>query len=207
MVIAKTNNEWFSKIKKEKSDDDTIDIRNFSLSAEPKSCNKVKEEREECVAEKFEVTGIPVSMMQEMDPLDLDQPMKRTRRKKSSMKNETSEERDARLARMSAYAARRLANESQEQRAARLKRMSEYAARRLAEETIDQRAKRLARMSAYAARRLANETTEQRQARLTRMSAYSARRQAIKKNTTTASQDQVNMEPGFDITSISTNLN
>lgn len=86
-----------------------------------------------------------------------------------------------RLAKMSAYAAQRLANESPIQRAVRLKRMSEYAAKRLASETSEQRAKRLSRMSAYAAKRLAKETPEQRQQRLTRMSAYAARRHAEKR--------------------------
>lgn len=208
MVIAKTNNKWFTTIKKEKCDINGVETRNFSLCEEQISCNNVKEEREECVSGNFQVTGMPVSMMQEIDPLDFEQPAKRSRRKTSSIKTETSEERDMRLARMSAYAARRLANESQEQRAARLKRMSEYAARRLAEETSEQRAKRLARMSAYAAKRLANETPEQRQARLTRMSAYSAKRQAMKKSTSTiVSHNPLNMKPGYDLNKIGINLN
>ncbi|CAH2086854.1 unnamed protein product [Euphydryas editha] len=184
MVIAKSNNKWVSTMKSEPVDSivTTMNTTNLSVGENNFDVKNIKKEneavnndtsnQEECEVESF---------LQEMDPLTIDIPSRRNRRKSSGPKNETPEERAARLAKMSAYAARRLANETPDQRAIRLRRMSEYAARRLAQETGEQRARRLARMSAYAAKRLASESPEQRQARLARMSAYAARRQALKK--------------------------
>lgn len=182
MVIAKANNQWISTIKTENAEAEEQQQNTTDFSS-GENCNNLKteQEHEETVDISFECSSEePVSMTQELDPLSFQTPMKR-RRKGSGPRGETADERATRLAKMSAYAAQRLANETPEQRASRLKRMSEYAAKRLASETSEQRAKRLARMSAYAARRLAKETPEQRQMRLTRMSAYAARRQAMKK--------------------------
>lgn len=184
MVIAKTNNKWISTIKSDIANaKNLLNTNDFSVSDEQMSQRLVKTEREETIEEPDGQTSSaePESMLQEVDPLSVPEPQMRRRRKGSIPKNETADERSARLAKMSAYAAQRLANESPEQRASRLRRMSEYAAKRLAQETSEQRARRLARMSAYAAKRLAEETPEQRQARLARMSAYAARRQAMKK--------------------------
>ncbi|KAG6448690.1 hypothetical protein O3G_MSEX005659 [Manduca sexta] len=195
MVIAKSNNKWFTTIKDEHNDEDIVNTSNFSLDEELSSYKGVKLEQNEC-EQNFQLSGEPVSMMQEIDPLALNEPQKRKTRKLSAPKCETPDERATRLAKMSAYAAQRLANELPEQRAARLRRMSEYAAKRLAQETAEQRAKRLARMSAYAAKRLASETPEQRQARLTRMSAYAAKRQAMKRvasSVTNGTQKLINM--------------
>lgn len=177
MVIAKTNNKWSSTIKSEDSASpipSTMNTTNLSIDFED-----IKNENDDNIARNNHVET--ERMVQEMDPLLIDTTPKRIRRRSSSSKNETPEERAARLAKMSAYAARRLANETPDQRASRLKRMSEYAAKRLAQESSEQRARRLARMSAYSAKRLASESPEQRQARLVRMSAYAARRQAMKK--------------------------
>lgn len=183
MVIAKANNKWISTIKLDHSKmEDLVSDSDVNSEHQQITLVDVKQEQEEsCIDESCEAE-VPMSMTQEVDPLVLLQPAKRRRRKSSGTpKCESPAGRASRLAKMSAYAAHRLANETPEQRANRLKRMSDYAAKRLAHETSDQRAKRLSRMSAYAAKRLANETPEQRQARLTRMSAYAARRQAMKK--------------------------
>ncbi|CAG4907190.1 unnamed protein product [Colias eurytheme] len=198
MVLSKSENKWSSMIKSEsiRTVEQTMNTNSFSLNDDACNFPTVKVERDEDTSMEnyeFSIEG-DASVSAEDDPLLTDNSdvisgcnteakSVRVGRRISGPKNETLEERTARLARMSAYAARRLANETPEQRAVRLKRMSEYAAKRLATESSDQRAKRLARMSAYAARRLANETTEQREARLARMSAYAARRQAMKKAT------------------------
>ncbi|VVC96620.1 uncharacterized protein LOC126964815 [Leptidea sinapis] len=168
MVIAKTNNKlWTSTVKTQPTDQEKpmvpITIKEELLEENPTQFNGVDDEDSS------------------QDPLSLSAKPVRVSRRSSTPKNETPQDRATRLAKMSAYASRRLANESPEQRAMRLKRMSEYAAKRLATETSEQRANRLARMSAYAARRLASETPAQREARLTRMSAYAARRHAMKK--------------------------
>lgn len=186
MVIAKANDKWISTIKSEQQDaDDEINTTGFSLGDEHIPFGNVKNELDEVSVnhtyQGMSVDQEPENLVQELDPLDLENPVKQRRRKGSGPKHETAEERAARLAKMSAYAAQRLANETADQRALRLRRMSQYAAKRLSQETSEQRAKRLARMSAYAARRLAKESPEQRQARLARMSAYAARRQAQKK--------------------------
>lgn len=179
IVLAKSNNEWISTIKQERCDaEDSMNISNFSLDGEEEVEGNVRVKTEHFShcnpIEQHEA----ISIMQEVDPLLVicDEPERIRRRNGSGPKAETPEERKVRLAKMSAYAAKRIANESPEQRALRLKRMSEYAARRLAQETSEQRSARLAKMSAYAAKRLASETLEQRQARLARMSAYSAKR-------------------------------
>lgn len=190
MVIAKANDKWISTIKSEQIDaDDATNTTSFSLGEHIPHIpyGNIKNERDEpsqTVNHTYQSVSVnhePENLVQELDPLLLENPVKRRRRKGSGPKNETSEERSARLAKMSAYAAQRLANETADQRALRLRRMSQYAAKRLSQETSEQRAKRLSRMSAYAARRLAKESPEQRQARLARMSAYAARRQAQKK--------------------------
>ncbi|CAB3234697.1 unnamed protein product [Arctia plantaginis] len=183
MVIAKANNKWSSTIKLDHSKmDDPVSGIDVNSKHQEMTLVDVKQEQEDSCTDESCETEMPISMTQEVDPLVLLQPAKRRRRKSSGTpKCESPAGRASRLAKMSAYAAHRLANETPEQRANRLKRMSDYAAKRLADETSDQRAKRLSRMSAYAAKRLANETPEQRQARLTRMSAYAARRQAMKK--------------------------
>lgn len=176
MVIAKTNNKWSSTIKSEDSIDPIspkMNATNLSIDFED-----IKNEIDDNISKNDHVES--ETLVQEMDPLLIESASKKKRRKSSSSKNETPEERAARLAKMSAYAAKRLANESPEQRASRLKRMSDYAAKRLAQESIEQRARRLARMSAYSARRLANESPEQRRARLIRMSAYAAKRSTKK---------------------------
>lgn len=193
MVIVKANDKWVSSIKNEQTDADH-DTTNFSLGEKKVNFADIKREDEDVGSDKSGRNADHASfeadeMIQEMDPLLIETPMKRRRRKGSGPKNESPEERAMRLAKMSAYAAQRLANESPEQRSLRLKRMSEYAAKRLSQETSEQRAKRLARMSAYAARRLAKETPEQRQARLARMSAYAAKRQAIKKGSSPGTPD------------------
>ncbi|XP_053625014.1 uncharacterized protein LOC128683411 [Plodia interpunctella] len=189
MVIAKANHEWVSKIKCENTETLIVEVEepvgsttNFSIPEESPMCyGNIKSENGDIDA--MHSVGEPEIFTQSLDPLMIAEPKQRRRRSSvaKSPKNETPDERAARLAKMSAYAAQRLANESPEQRAARLKRMSEYAARRLAQETSEQREQRLARMSAYAAKRLAQETPEQRRNRLSRMSAYAARRQAMKK--------------------------
>ncbi|XP_013139361.1 PREDICTED: uncharacterized protein LOC106103981 [Papilio polytes] len=94
---------------------------------------------------------------------------------------ESPEQRQERLAKISEYSAKRLANESLAERSLRLKKMSVYTASRIAQESDKQRTERLSRMAEYSAKRIANETKEQRQARLLKMSAYSARRRALKK--------------------------
>lgn len=186
MVIAKANNKWISTIKLDQSTMNntvnTVDT-NCEYKHEQISLDNFKRERDDSCDDGNNETEMPVTITQDLDPLSLLQPARRQRRKSSTSKSESPVDRATRLARMSAYAAQRLANESPAQRAVRLKRMSDYAAKRLAHETSDQRAKRLSRMSAYAAKRLASETPEQRQSRLARMSAYAARRQAMKKVT------------------------
>ncbi|XP_069365475.1 uncharacterized protein C05D11.13-like [Maniola hyperantus] len=182
MVIAKSNNKWFTTIKTEPVDSFSTNMNTTNLSIDEDNYTFViKEEKvAECRGNSSDEDSDGSAPMEIVDPLLA--PINRKRRISVGPKNETPEERAARLAKMSAYAAKRLANETPEQRALRLKRMSEYAAKRLSQETSEQRAKRLARMSAYAAKRLASETPEQRQLRLSRMSAYAARRQAMKKD-------------------------
>ncbi|GBP66591.1 hypothetical protein EVAR_47847_1 [Eumeta japonica] len=177
LVIAKTNNEWISTAKsRQPVIDHKVQKSSYQGYFDPRIYNEV--------TIKGEVSDTDSTLNKEFHEQDTsiinDTPKKR-RRKGQGARNETPEDRAARLAKMSAYAAQRLANETPEQRASRLKRMSEYAAKRLALETSDERARRLARMSAYAARRLAEETPTQRSARLARMSAYAARRQAMKR--------------------------
>ncbi|XP_039747302.1 zinc finger protein 821-like [Pararge aegeria] len=181
MVIAKSNNKWFTSIKTEsvESLSTNMNTANFSIEEDPFNFT-IKKEIPECAENSSDEDSDDTAPMEIVDTFLA--PENRKRRISVGPKNETPEERASRLAKMSAYAAKRLANESPAQRAQRLKRMSEYAAKRLAQETSEQRAKRLARMSAYAAKRLASESPEQRQLRLTRMSAYAARRQAMKKD-------------------------
>lgn len=202
LVIAKANDQWvsISKIKKEQhvGDVDSAGTAgNFSLDYEHTPYQTIKTEGI-AASEDWQADDPLASPESDLDPF-LDK----------KEKSESSEERASRLAKMSAYAAQRLANETPLQRATRLKRMSEYAAKRLASETREQRAKRLARMSAYAAKRLAQETPEQRQARLTRMSAYAAKRHSMKKtgaSTTKNSQSKNYYDAGtqsnnhFDVT-------
>ncbi|XP_023953122.1 uncharacterized protein LOC112056869 [Bicyclus anynana] len=183
MVIAKSNNEWFTSIVKSEPDesmDAIMNTNNLSVEEDPFNFEIKKENNVDC-NEKSSDEDSDGSAPMEIVESFLSPEITKKRRISVGPKNETPEERAARLAKMSAYAAKRLANESPDQRAQRLKRMSEYAAKRLAQETSEQRAKRLARMSAYAARRLASESPEQRALRLSRMSAYAARRQAMKK--------------------------
>ncbi|KOB65529.1 Fibroin-modulator-binding protein-1 [Operophtera brumata] len=168
LVISNTTNQWTANIKSEQIDDadtaETESTTGFCLDYDP-----LGDEKEDTVA---------------ANNHSLQPDMPCTSSKRIDLKSQSEEppgHRAQRLAKMSAYAAQRLANESPEQRAVRLKRMSEYAAKRLASETSEQRAKRLSRMSAYAAKRLAKETPEQRQERLSRMSAYAAKRHASKK--------------------------
>ncbi|XP_013197639.1 uncharacterized protein LOC106140574 [Amyelois transitella] len=199
MVIAKANHEWISKLKCENretlvvveddDEDEVVNTNNFSIPEDSSMSNGLKTENVDVDAvQSGQIQGEPEIFTQNLDPLLITAPKQRRRSVVRSPKNETPEERAARLAKMSAYAAQRLANESPEQRAVRLKRMSDYAARRLAQETSEQRELRLARMSAYAAKRLAQETPEQRRTRLTRMSAYAARRQAMRKIMDTAAK-------------------
>ena len=183
MVIAKANNEWISTVKSDYSKmDNTLNVT-LDSNSEPISYDNVKREYDETSSDKsYEMDdSSSMSSIQELDPLMVLAPGRRSRRRDSGPKCESPDERASRLAKMSAYAAQRLANETPDQRANRLRRMSEYAAKRLSRETSEQRARRLSRMSAYAAKRLANESPEQRSARLARMSAYAARRQAMKK--------------------------
>ncbi|CAH0718761.1 unnamed protein product, partial [Brenthis ino] len=200
MVIAKSNNKWISTIKSEDSTSpihSTMNTTNLSIDFK-----SIKSEKDEDNSKNDEVEA--ETMVQEMDPLLIETASCRVRRRSSTSKNETPEERAARLAKMSAYAARRLANETPEQRALRLKRMSEYAAKRLAQESSEQRARRLARMSAYSAKRLANESPEQRQARLVRMSAYAAKRQAMKKVINPSQENSFTSEyANYDPTNVS----
>ncbi|CAD0196532.1 unnamed protein product [Chrysodeixis includens] len=180
MVIAKANNEWISTIKSEHGEmDDTKSTTSMNFKQEQTSFCIIKKEIDENSVDRSSETDEEPSQI--LDPMSLLEPRKRRRRQGSGLKCESADERAARLAKMSAYAAQRLANETPEQRARRLRRMSEYAAKRLSRETNEQRANRLYRMSAYSAKRLANESPEQRQARLARMSAYAARRHAMKK--------------------------
>ncbi|XP_028178086.1 uncharacterized protein LOC135072200 [Ostrinia nubilalis] len=178
IVLAKANNEWVSTIKQEQCDiDDSVNTSNTSSDGDHianfSSFTPVKPEHGS-----YSQAPEMESMMQELDPLLVVCESRRQRRG-SGPKVESPEERKIRLAKMSAYAAKKLAKETPEQRAARLKRMSEYSARKLAQETSQQRAIRLAKMSAYAARRLAQETPQQRKVRLARMQAYSAKRNMI----------------------------
>lgn len=170
LVIAKANNRWvsMSNIKQKQTDDVGLALNTRSLDyATPYESVKTNS-----------FSGQGAQRWQASDPLSTP---KSHVVDSSKDKSESSEDRSSRLAKMSAYAAQRLANETPEQRATRLKRMSEYAAKRLASETGEQRSKRLARMSVYAAKRLALETPEQRHIRLARMSAYAAKRHAMKK--------------------------
>ncbi|PZC81588.1 uncharacterized protein LOC110372715 [Helicoverpa armigera] len=195
MVIAKTNNEWISTVKSEYSESNkTVNATGMNSEHEQISYENVKKEHEETSCDRNYELEDSMQSPQELDPLAMLEPTKRRRRRDSGPKCESPNERASRLAKMSAYAAQRLANESPEQRAVRLRRMSEYAAKRLSLETSEQRAKRLSRMSAYAAKRLANESPEQRQARLARMSAYAARRQAMKKVSGPSTADDCNAE-------------
>lgn len=200
MVIAKSNNKWMTTMKnKFETFPPETNTSNLSLGEESYVFGAVKEENDTTNVVTYGSEERSQSESgQEEDPLLIEYNATKSRRRSSVTKPETPEERTTRLAKMSAYAAKRLANETPEQRSFRLKRMSEYAAKRLAQETSDQRAKRLARMSAYAAKRLASESPEQRQARLTRMSAYAARRQAIKKTGSTSTK---NVQPSNDISS------
>lgn len=178
LVISKSADQWTSTIKTERNDAEFASNHNY----EQQRPANIKIEQEPCGELDYMKDDEAETMTQELDPLLIESTHQRRRRGSGlGIKSESTEERSARLAKMSAYAAQRLANETPEQRAVRLKRMSDYAAKRLARETSEQRAKRLARMSEYAAKRLASETPEQRQARLARMSAYAARRQALKK--------------------------
>ncbi|XP_026742673.1 uncharacterized protein LOC113504527 [Trichoplusia ni] len=180
MVLAKSNNEWISTIKSEPGEmDDTKSTTSMNLGDQQMSFGIIKKELDESSVDPSSETDDEPTQI--LDPLSLLKPGKQRRRRGSGLKSESSDERAARLAKMSAYAAQRLANETPEQRARRLRRMSEYAAKRLSRETNEQRANRLFRMSEYSAKRLANESPEQRQARLARMSAYAARRHAMKK--------------------------
>ncbi|XP_047505364.1 uncharacterized protein LOC125049894 [Pieris napi] len=183
MVLSKSDNEWVSKLKSDQlSIVKTMSTNNFSLGDDTNILTHIKKEVEDQNEMQNYDTDDSADVTDPLEMLEVQHSQAgHVSRRLSGPKNETAEERAARLAKMSAYAARRLANETPEQRAARLKRMSDYAAKRLATESSEQRARRLARMSAYAAKRLANETTEQREARLARMSAYAARRQAMKK--------------------------
>ncbi|CAH1646305.1 unnamed protein product [Spodoptera littoralis] len=175
--------------------DNTMSSTKLNLESEPISYDmNVKRENEETSSDRSYETDDPMLMTQNLDPLVLITPDKRRTRKDSGRKCESPTERASRLAKMSAYAAQRLANETPDQRASRLRRMSEYAAKRLSLESSEQRAKRLSRMSAYAAKRLANESPEQRQARLARMSAYAARRQAMKKVASPSTSDDCHSE-------------
>ncbi|KAI5635476.1 hypothetical protein NE865_11849 [Phthorimaea operculella] len=184
MVLTKSDNQWTSNIKSDMNEgSNAMHTAGFSIDYNPYGIIKTEadEVNNQAYTNRDHVVAEPeICLTQDEDPL-LVEGAGRRRRRGSLPKHETPEERAARLAKMSAYAAQRLASETPEQRAVRLKRMSEYAAKRLATETSEQRAKRLSRMSAYAARRLAKETPEQRKARLARMSEYAARRQAIKK--------------------------
>lgn len=164
LVIAKSNNEWTTSVKIEQDE-------------KSEECSNSENDEAE------NTSLLPISFVPVVgcSSEERSAPTRRRRRSSATKCTETDDERSARLARMSAYAANRLANETPEQRAMRLKRMSEYAARRLASETPEQREKRLSRMSAYSAKRLAGETPEQRSHRLARMSAYAARRHAMKK--------------------------
>ncbi|KAF9416457.1 hypothetical protein HW555_006218 [Spodoptera exigua] len=175
--------------------DTTMSTTKLNFESEQISYDvNVKRENEETSNDRSYETDDPLLLTQNLDPLALITPDKRRSRKDSGRKCESPDERASRLAKMSAYAAQRLANETPDQRASRLRRMSEYAAKRLSMETSEQRAKRLSRMSAYAAKRLANESPEQRQARLARMSAYAARRQAMMKVAKTSSSDDCHSE-------------
>lgn len=181
LVIAKSNNEWTSKLKPEEHE-----LRGmhsiFDMYNEPHN-GQVKTEDEnhgEACQSMDQMEAMPVAVAYDLD-CHPDVLPKSRGRKSSVARGETEEERASRLARMSAYAAARLASETPDQRATRLRRMSQYAARRLAHESDEQRAKRLSRMSAYAAKRLSQESPEQRKNRLARMSAYAAKRQAMKK--------------------------
>lgn len=203
MVIAKSNNSWTTSIRADNNKDEAGNTTSFSLED---SFVHIKTERDDN-EHSYEVPVEPETMLSEsifVDPLLMVTPIQsRKRRTSSTTKEEPADMRAKRLAKMSAYAAQRLANETPEQRAARLKRMSEYAARRLATETSEQRAKRLSRMSAYAARRLAEETPEQRQARLARMSAYAAKRHALRKVANTKPRQLMNTT--FDIADLMPN--
>lgn len=180
LVISKSDDQWTSSIKSEQNDAEFAGSTS-NYNYEQQGPRHIKKEQEP-YSELDYMKDDAETMTQELDPLLIEGAQQRRRRGSGTgIKGESTEERSARLAKMSAYAAQRLANETPEQRAVRLKRMSDYAAKRLARETSDQRAKRLARMSEYAAKRLAAETPEQRQARLARMSAYAAKRQAMKK--------------------------
>ncbi|XP_045785710.1 uncharacterized protein LOC123881141 [Maniola jurtina] len=205
MVIAKSNNKWFTTIKTEPADSFSTNMNTTNLSIDEDSYTFViKEENNAvCVENSSDEDSDGTAPMEIVDPLLA--PINRKRRISVGPKNETPEERAARLAKMSAYAAKRLANETPEQRALRLKRMSEYAAKRLSQETSEQRAKRLARMSAYAAKRLASETPEQRQIRLSRMSAYAARRQAMKKDMSSARSEKNINTDYVDINNLKSN--
>lgn len=190
IVISKSNDEWISKIKSESDNRLNMNTTSFSIPEQPLPYISIKVEKDDEQTE-LQETEEDYSLNLH-DPLLKEVKIRKlsTDHKGTIIKRETEEARARRLAKMSAYAAHRLANESTEQRAMRLKRMSEYASRRLAQETSEQRAKRLARMSAYAARRIASETSEQRQARLAKMSAYAARRNAMKKLATTSLTEQ-----------------
>ncbi|KAJ0180279.1 hypothetical protein K1T71_003683 [Dendrolimus kikuchii] len=202
MVIAKSNNSWTTSVKDNNNRDEIGNCTSFSLEDAFVHIKTEHDDNEHT----YEVPVEPETMLNEpilVDPLLMVSPMQPKKRRTSSTKEEPAEMRAKRLAKMSAYAAQRLANETPEQRAVRLKRMSEYAARRLAAETSEQRAKRLSRMSAYAAKRLAEESPEQRQARLARMSAYAAKRHALRK-VTTAKPDSLK-SAAFDISDLMQN--
>lgn len=201
LVIAKANNEWISNVKSDYSKmDNTLTVTDMNSELEQLSYDNIKTEYDEASCDnKYEMddSNSTTSTQGSEDPLSLLTPSKRKQRRRDSAtmnKFESPDERALRLAKMSAYAAQRLANETPDQRASRLRRMSEYAAKRLSRETSEQRAKRLSRMSAYAAKRLASESPEQRQARLARMSAYAARRQAMKKVSSPSTSDSFNSE-------------
>ena len=86
--------------------------------------------------------------------------------KKGKRQNETSAQREARLAKMREYGISRKRNETADQREARLAKMREYDISKKQNETADQREARLAKMREYDISKKQNETTELREARL-----------------------------------------
>ena len=97
---------------------------------------------------------------------------KRSNTTKARRQDESTEKREARLAKMRKYNISKRQNETTEQRETRLTTLREYNISRKQNETAEQREARLAKMREYNISRKQNETAEQREARLATLRKY-----------------------------------
>ena len=108
---------------------------------------------------------------------------KRSNTTKARRQDESTEKREARLAKMRKYNISKRQNETTEQRETRLTTLREYNISRKQNETAEQREARLAKMREYNISRKQNETAEQREARLAkkRETVSASRKRATQK--------------------------